>query len=422
MRTGDTTFLQAATLDSCIRYALDHQPLMRQSLIDEQIADAAIRARLADWYPQLGFNYTLQHYFNLPTSYIPNASGVKVPVTTGVINTAVPSLSLTQNIFNRDVLLASQTADELRRQAKQVTDSNRINIIVNVGKAFYDVLLSHDQVNIANADITRLERNVKDTYAQYQAGTVDKTDYKRATIALNNARALKKQYVEAVVYKLAFLKQQMNYPVQAPLLPLYDTAKVPQDIYIDTLQTLNFQNRIEFRLLETQHELLRANLKYAHLAFLPTVSAFANYNLVFQDADLYGQSFPNSYIGIQLSFPIFQGFKRIQNTRQADLQLKRLDWTTIALQNQLVTQYAQALGSYKSNLLNYYELKENVSLAEDVYNTLMLQYRNGIKAYLDVIVAENDLRTAQENYINAMYQALSSKLDVQKALGTVPFQ
>jgi len=50
-----------------------------------------------------------------------------------------------------------------------------------------------------------------------------------------------------------------------------------------------------------------------------------------------------------------------------------------------------------------------------------LQYKEGVKTYLDVIFAESDLRTAQVNYANALYQVLSSKLDVQKQLGTIQY-
>ncbi len=91
------------------------------------------------------------------------------------------------------------------------------------------------------------------------------------------------------------------------------------------------------------------------------------------------------------------------------------------LKSRISTQYAQALASYKGNLANYVALKDNVQLANDVYNTLRLQYTSGIKTYLDVIIAESDLRTAELNYYNALYQLLQSKVDVQQALGTIQY-
>jgi outer membrane protein len=58
-------------------------------------------------------------------------------------------------------------------------------------------------------------------------------------------------------------------------------------------------------------------------------------------------------------------------------------------------------------------------LAEEVYNTLQLQYKSGIKTYLDVLTAENDLRSAEANRNNALFQVMSGKLDLEKALGLI---
>jgi outer membrane protein TolC len=93
----------------------------------------------------------------------------------------------------------------------------------------------------------------------------------------------------------------------------------------------------------------------------------------------------------------------------------------INLQNTISTQYAQALATYKSDLNNYYVQRDNLSLARDVFNTIELQYRSGVKAYLDLITSETDLRTAQVNYSDALFQVLSSKLDVEKALGSIKY-
>jgi outer membrane protein len=66
-------------------------------------------------------------------------------------------------------------------------------------------------------------------------------------------------------------------------------------------------------------------------------------------------------------------------------------------------------------------LKENLALAREVYDVIQLQYRSGIKTYLEVINSETDLRTAQINYYNALYGVLASKIDVQRALGQLTY-
>lgn len=413
------SLLPNATLQACVQYALKHYPLIQQALLDEQITDRQIKSKLADWYPQVGLNAIYQNNFQLPK--IPFNGG---SVSSGTYNTSTVGLGVNQTLFNRDVLLASRTKNDVRTQIRQLTVSDKIDVAVNVSKAFYDVLLTEKQIEVLNDDITRLERNLKDTYNQYQGGIVDKTDYKRATITLNNSKAQRKTNEETLKAKYAVLLQLMGYNRKDSVRLLYDSTQMESEVLIDTMTIVDFSKRIEYQSLLTQRRLQQADLQYNKWAYIPELTATGGYNMNYFNSrlsKLYADNFPNSFAGVQLSFPIFQGTKRTQNIRIAELQLTRLDWDMVNLQNTISTQYAQALATYKSDLNNYYVLRENLGLAREVFNTIELQYRSGIKAYLELITAETDLRTAQSNYSDALYQALSSKLDVQKALGTVQY-
>jgi len=411
------SLLPPANLQDCIKYALAHQPVVRQSLLDEAITEATIKSRLADWYPQINLDYNIQHYLQIPTSYF-NGS----PIRAGVENSSTAAFSLNQNLFNRDVLLASRTARDVRRQAKQNTASSRIDVVTNVSKAYYDVLLTKRQIAVLDEDIIRLERSQKDAYNQYKAGVVDKTDYKRANISLNNAKGQRKTAEELLAGKYAYLRQLMGYPETGELKLVDDTLQMESEVSLDTSTTVSYENRIEYQLLQTQQRLLEAELRYNKWSFLPTVSAFANYNAAYLNNEfskLYKDNLPNSYFGLKVSIPIFQGSKRIQNIRAAELQLKRTEWDFETLKSQVNTEYTQAMAAYKSNFYNYTLQRENMQEAREVYDLINLQYREGVKTYLEVITAETDLRTAQLNYFNALYQVLSSKIDLQRSLGTL---
>ena len=136
---------------------------------------------------------------------------------------------------------------------------------------------------------------------------------------------------------------------------------------------------------------------------------------------MYDHNFPNSFIGLQLSFPILQGGKRFQQIEQAKLELELVDYDKQNLENSISTEYTQALGNYKSSLENYQVQKDNLKLAQDVYDIIELQYKSGIKTYLDVITAETNLKSTQVNSLNSLYQVLISKLDLQKALGIIQY-
>lgn len=413
------SLLQDASLPNVIQYALQRQPRIQQSMIDEEITELQVKSRLADWYPQLNFNYQLQHNFKVQTSIIGGN-----PVKLGVDNTSALQFGATQTIFNRDVLLALRSRNDVQLQARQQTTSNKIDLVVNVTKAFYAVLATQQQIKVVQETITRLERSLRDSRAAYEAGVTDKTDYKRATIALNNAIATRTATEEALKANIENLKAVMNYPVDGELRIAYDSAALENAVPQDTLAIVDVNNRIEYQQLQTVKRLQEANLKYNKWSYIPTVSANGAYNFNYQNNDfskLYNTSYPQSWVGVTLGFPIFQGGKRKFNTRIAEWQVKRVDLDIVNFQNSVNAEYNAALASYKSSLANYLAVKENVQLAQEVYDVINLQYRNGIKAYLEVITAETDLRTAQINYFNALYSVLSAKVDVQRALGTVQY-
>lgn len=418
-QTKNDSLLVSATLPNVVNYAIKHQPVIQQSLIDETITENTIKSKLADWFPQVNFNYSFQHNFQIQQAII-GGNAVRL----GVENTSAAQFTASQLLFNRDVLLALRSKGDVQTQSRQTTESRKIDVAVNVSKAFFDVVATRQQIRVADENINRLEKSINNAFQQYKAGLVDKTDYKRATITLNNTKAQKKSNEAILKAKVEYLKYLMGYPADAPLDPVYDSLQMEKEIMLDTLQKAAYTNRIEYRQLETQKKLQEANIKYNRWAFLPSASLNGAYNLNYLNNNvgkLYSNNLPSSFAALTLSFPVFQGGKRKHNISNAEWQLKRTQWDLEALKNNVNAQYAAALASYKSNLANYLALKENVALAQEVYDVISLQYKSGVKTYIEVISAETDLRTSQINYYNALYLVLASKTDVQKALGTVTY-
>jgi outer membrane protein TolC len=139
-------------------------------------------------------------------------------------------------------------------------------------------------------------------------------------------------------------------------------------------------------------------------------------------SSLYNNSYPSAYAGLSLTLPIFTGTKRLQNLGKARLQVIRTNLAIENSANTISTEYVRAMAEYKSNYTSWQLIKQNVDLAKDVYKIVSLQYREGIKTYLDVIVAQSDLRTAELNYYNSLFQLLSSKIDLERSLGILSVQ
>jgi outer membrane protein len=419
-QTATDTLPGVVTLRQSIEFALRNQPAVKQATIDQQINERDIKIGLSGWLPQLNSTGSYNHYIK----------GSPVPATQPGVFSSIDEFSslglqASQVIYNNDVLLASKTANYSRLYYQQNTVSTQIGVIADVSKAFFSVLLSQKQLNIINQNITRLQRSLKDATSRYQAGVVDKIDYKQATIALNNETATRKTTEETINSKLAYLKQIMGINPKTQVNLAYDSTTYEREAYIDTNQILNVNNRIEFQLLQSQKNLKNLNVNYYRWGFLPSLSAIGNYNLSYFNnhfSDLYSNAVPIGYVGLSLTMPIFQGTRRLQNLSKAKLQVERTDQDIVNTQNTIGTQYVQALASYKSNFANWQALKQNVELARDVYNVVSLQYREGIKTYLDVIVSQSDLRTSELNYYNSLFQLLLSKIDLKRALGTLTIE
>ncbi len=413
------SLLGEVTLAEAIEYAIQRHPEIRKTQLDEKITNTRIRSILADWYPQLNFDFNFQHNLILPASVIGGNT-----VRFGTNNNSAGQLTATQNIFDRNILLARRTSQDVQKLAGQNTSNNKIDLAVNVSKAFYDVLLTVQQIKVAESNITRIERSLKDAYNQYSAGIVDKIDYKRATITLNNSLASKKSNEDLLVSKLEWLKALMNYPEKATLQIVFDSLQMENEIVLDTLQLPDYRSRIEYSQLLTQRSLLVSNLDYNKWAYLPTVSAFGAYNLNFLNnnlGELYSRLYPNLFLGLRVGLPLYQGGRRKSNISIAEMELQRNELDISNFQIAVRAEYAEALAIYKRNHTSYLTLKENMKLAEEVYDVIQLQYRSGVKTYLEVITSETDLRAAQINYYNAVFQLLASKIDVQKSLGQINY-
>jgi outer membrane protein TolC len=416
--------LQSLTLEQCINYALKYQPALNQSIINQSIAKTNNAIDLSGWLPQLSLSGSLLHYNQLPTSIVANTIPGGSPIVThsGVNNTFIPEFSASETIFDPHLLYAANKASLVTQQAEQITDSARIFIVSAVSKSFYNLLLTLEQINVLEEDTARLGRTVVDTHDQFVGGIVDETDYEQAVITLNNSKAQLRRQVENVSPAYAALKQLMGYPPEKHFNVVFDTTAMAQTIICDTTKQLNYENRIEFQQLQTDRQLQHQLTIYNKLSFLPSVSVFYNYYYEYENyssANLFKSAYPYSYVGVSINLPLFTGFSRVENLHKSYLQEDILGLEEINLKSQIYKEYKSALADYKSNLYEWRIMNDNKTRAQNVYRIVSLQYKQGVVTYLNLIIAESNLITAEIGYIDALFQLLSSKIDLEKARGEI---
>jgi outer membrane protein TolC len=277
-------------------------------------------------------------------------------------------------------------------------------------------------MNVLQDDTTRLGKTLRDAYHQYIGGTVDKTDYKEATISLNNSKAQLKQAKESVRPEYAVLKQLLGFPPEKEFRVSFDTVQMMKEINFDTTQLLQYEKRIEYQQLQTIKRLQQMLVRYYKNQFLPSLSAFYNYTYEYESNTLpnfLNQGYPYSYVGASINIPLFTGMRRMESIQRAKLQGQQIDLAIVGLKSHIYSEYTEALANYKSNLYDLNVLRDNVAMAKDVYGVVSLQYTQGLIEYLNVITAESNLISSEISYLNALFQVLLSKVDLEKAMGNI---
>jgi len=417
-------------LEQCVDYALKNQPGLHQSLISQEITRISNTIALSGWLPQVSANGNLEHYIQLPTSPNPTTSSTGSGTSSTPIksitysNYFLPQLVISQAIFTPSLLYALHVAPLLNTQSRQITDSTKIYLVSAVSKSFYNVLLTLEQIDVYKEDTARLGKSYRDAYYQYKGGIVDETNYEEALISLNNSKSQLHQAIESVKPNYAILKQLMGFPPDQEFNVRFDTTQMLQAIYIDTTQQLSFEKRIEYQQNKNSLKIQSELTRYYKQNFLPTIGAFYNYNLSFENnafSSLFSKAYPNSLIGLSVSMPLFTGFSRIRNLEKSRLQEKLIKESELNLKLVVNKEYQTSLGSYKSNLYNLKLQENNINLSKRVYFVTNLQYKQGIVPYLNVITAESNLITSEINYLNTLFLVLSSKIDLEKAMGILSY-
>ncbi|MDB5006772.1 MAG: oprM 3, partial [Mucilaginibacter sp.] len=276
--TGKNSSDQYLTLKQCIDYALIHQPFINEANINVDVAKTTNAISLAGWLPQVNSSGTLTHYIQRTNS---NITTTTQGFSSNSVNTFVPGVAVSQAIFSPGLLYASKSAPLYVKQAQQATDSTKIFVVSSVSKTFYTLLNTLEQINVFKEDTARLGRSLRDAYIQYKGGIVDETDYEQAAITLNNSKAQLKQANENVVPQYASLKRLMGFPPEKQFNVVFDTLQMRNAIQIDTTEQLQYEKRIELQEIRTSEDLQSQLQNYYRFSWLPTLSAFNNYNLYF---------------------------------------------------------------------------------------------------------------------------------------------
>ncbi|WCT10282.1 TolC family protein [Mucilaginibacter jinjuensis] len=417
------------TLADCIQYAYLHQDTIVNARLDVKSAEYKVKETTGIGLPQINGSASFLDYVKIPTTLIPGEfigqPGTYIPLKFGVKYQSNLGLDASQILFDGSYLVGLKASKTYKELSQRNVTRSLIEANVQVTKAYYQVLVSGESIKLLDANIKQIKEQYDQTAAQNKQGFVEKIDVDRVSVQLNDLVTTRANTLRLLVLNIQMLKFQMGMPIETQLTlkdKLEDVKLEETETILAATDTAAYHKRVEYSLYETQLKLNKLDLQRQKSQFLPTLSAVANYTSSYQNNSfntLYNSQFPSSYIGINLKVPIFNGFQRTNQVKQAKISVQKTQNDMDNLKNALNLQTSAARIGYINGLQTLNNQKHNREVAEEVLRVSRIKYQQGVGSSIEVTQAETSLVTADNSYIQGLYNALISKVDLDRAYGRI---
>ena len=417
------------SLDECLQMALSNNENLKNSILEENVSKMTSREYLSVGFPQIQFETGLKYNFEIQKSLIDISKfmpgvpeGTEQEVSFGQKYDGIMDLGINQMIFNGSYFVGLAASKALIELSEKQTVRTKVDIIESVNKAYYVVLNTKERLSLVNSNLDRIESLLNDTEILYENGFVEKLDVDRIKVSYNNLNAEKIKAERLYDLSLSVLKFQIGFPVNDKLSIKGSIEDVILSVNEYDIQSFDYSDRIEHSILNTNKRLKSYDLKNNRSQFLPQIYANLSYgyNTSSSEYDLFFNS--NRWknygtVGLQVIVPIFDGFNKRSKINRSKIVVQQVENQIKFLERSIDLQINQNYIELKNAIESLNVSKDNLVLANEVYNVSEKKYKEGIGSNLEVLDSNNALKTAQTNYYNAYYQAIISKINLEKTLG-----
>ncbi len=429
------------SLEKALQYAMEHNYAIANANLDVESSEKKVWETTAIGLPQASAKVAYQNTFDVPMvsfgSYVDYSGlGPNDPITPayvqdennirqaplmplGVKENITTDITVSQLIFNGSYIVGLKASRTYKELAERGLEKSEQEIKEAVSNLFYLCLITNERVENLQQNL-ETQISVKDEIkAMVDAGFVEDTDYDQLSILVNNlslsVATLKQQ--EEIFYNQLKLMLGLESNVDIKLSGDLATYFEKIDPEATNKESFNVNDNIDYKLMNTQVRLSRLNMQNKKAEFLPVLSAFYNYQHQMEKAD-FNFAVPNM-IGVNLQVPILSSGMRLATVAQARIDFEKDQNSQWQLEQNLQIGFMQARSDYATALEQHKNEKENLALAERIYNRTSVKYKNGMASSMDLSNAQAQFLTSQTSYYEAIYSLLSAKVKLDKLLGNI---
>ncbi len=412
------------SLDAAVDYAMSNSNAIRNAQVDILDAEQNVKEQFSRGLPQINGTLGFQHFLKVPVLPLPEAFAMGDPnaptsIAFQLKNSFTAGLSAQGMIFDGSFFVGLRAARASGDYFNLQLENTRRTVRGQVTQAYFPTLLLKTNLDILDNNISSLEKLKNEVAAQYDAGFVEQLDVDRLVLSLNNLRSQRDQVAQQAENALRALKFTLNFPVDEPLRVEDDLDKLETEIDAALLTSdIAYQARPEIRLLDKTIELQGLNEELQKAAYLPTVYASIAGQYQYQ-GDNFKDGFwaPTIVLGLTANVPIYDFGGRAARVERAKLATQKIVNQRNDVQRGIQLEVLNARNTFMANNNRLRATKENLALAQRIYDTTQIKYREGVGSSVEVVQAEQALYESQANYLNALYETLVAKENLFLALG-----
>jgi outer membrane protein len=326
------------------------------------------------------------------------------------------ALTLTQPLYTGGrTAWAARVARDNVEAGREDLRAVEAQVLLSVVQAYVDVLRDQRILAISVADMATLEREVAESEAKFDLGQVTRTDVAEARAQLESARAT----LAGATGQLEDSRAEFQAAVGAAPAVLDDPADLPGlpatlDAALERADTDNAalqQSRL-------QERASRDAVAQARSALRPTVSLQGMFGYIGPIAPIVTRDFgQQASAGVTVSLPLLTGGLTASQVRQAIDVDSGAQIAIEATRRQVIQGVRQAWSQLTSSRLSAHAAEAQETAAALALKGAQAEYGYGLRKTLDVLLADEALRAAQQNLAVSRHDAYLAQAAVLSAAG-----
>lgn len=435
---GSSAWLQAQdtismTLPEAFSYAQQHNASYLNAQKDVLLSNETVRQTVAIGLPQISATGSYQQFLTVPGSWIKNF--VQSPGAPDYIFlkfqqefTSSANLAVNQLLWDGTYLVGLQATSEFVKMSKLAEAKSLRDLENNISKAYITAVSTQKNLDLIETNMRLLERSLFEVSQLNKEGFAEKLDVERLELNLANLKIQRQKLQNAISITLNLLKMQMGMPIETPLKLSNNLDQLESTINLSDADISNFSagNRIENRLLEQAVTLSKLDQKRYKYSALPSLFAFyqhsestqrPEFNFFKSNLTPNNNWIPSDVYGLSLRVPIYGGGATRSKIRETQIKIEKAQNDLSNFQRFASLEYQNSKNTYLQNLQSVEIQKQNMVLAQKIYDKTMAKFKEGVGSTLEITQAEAELRTANNAYLNSLYDLLVSKIELKSAIG-----